>query len=161
MNIKTIASTLTLVAALSPIANVAAENANGQNYLVPDNQSWPTGLEQGFYQSNGSGVSNIINGPTETAAINCHGAGFWGVKGNRGEGICLHGSGGNTYTSTYKIDQGSKEGRWEIVGGTGKYKGIGGQGTFVLSSLPGKRAISTWQGEINLANQALNIKGQI
>ena len=151
MKTKTLILALTLTATLTPFSSFAAEAANGQNFLVLDNQAWPTGENSGFYQFNGSGISNVINGPGETSAVECHGAGFWGPEGNRAEGICVHGAGDNTYTSTYKLEAGSENGQWQILGGTGKYANISGQGTYVPNRLPGNRAISNWQGEISLA----------
>jgi hypothetical protein len=153
MKIKTTALVITLSALLSPLSGIAGESVNGQNYLVLDNQAWPTGEQSGFYLFNGSGVSNVINGPTETGAIECHGSGFWGAEGSRGEGICLHGAGDDTYTSTYKMELGANNGQWQILGGTGKYAGISGEGTYIPNPLPGNRAISTWQGEITLAEE--------
>ncbi len=153
MKTKTIALALALSATLSPLSSMAGESVSGQNYLVLDNQAWPTGEQSGFYLFNGSGVSNVTNGPTETGAIECHGSGFWSPEGSRGEGICLHGAGDDTYTSTYKIGLGASNGQWKILGGTGKYAGISGEGTYIPNPLPGNRAISNWQGEITLTQE--------
>jgi hypothetical protein len=142
---------LLLILSLVPLSSVMADNASGQNFLVLENQAWPTGEESGFYHFNGTGISNVLSGPTETSAIECHGSGFWGANGNRSEGICVHGSGDDTFTSTYKTELGAENGQWNILNGTGKYAGISGSGTYVPDRLPGDRAISTWQGSISLA----------
>jgi hypothetical protein len=150
LKMKSVLLALTLVATLTPFTSYAGETANGQNYLVLENQAWPTVEKSGFYQFNGSGISNVANGPTETSAIECHGSGFWSPEGNRAEGICLHGADDDTYVSAYKRELGAENGQWEILGGTGKYAGISGEGTYVPRLLPGNRAISNWQGEISL-----------
>lgn len=152
MKTKSFLTAVIVTLSLSPLSSFAGETAKGSNFLVLDNQAWPTGQKSGFYQFNGAGISNVEAGPTETVAIECHGAGFWGGKGNRAEGICLHGSGDNTYVSSYKMEVGAKSGQWKILGGTGKYTGISGEGTYVPNLLPGMRAVSNWQGEISLAN---------
>jgi len=136
---------------LSPVAAFSGEAAKGSNYLVLDNHAWPTGQKSGFYQFNGAGISKVEMGPIDTAAVECHGSGFWNESGGRGEGICLHGAGDDTYISSYKMEAGAKSGQWKILGGTGKYSEISGEGTYIPNSLAGKRAISNWQGEISLS----------
>lgn len=143
---------LILLATLSSFSTFAGETAKGSNFMVLDNQTWPTGEESGFYLFNGTGISNVVEGPTETAAIECHGSGFWGPEGTKSHGVCIHGVDSDQYTSSYKREQGQSSGMWEITHGTGtgKYLGIAGQGTYTTNMLPGGRAISNWQGEITL-----------
>ncbi len=143
---------LLLLLVLSPFASFAGDMAKGVNFLVLDNQSWPTGEKSGFYIFHGTGISNVAEGPTETNAVECHGSGFWDQDGSGGEGICLHGTGADMYTSSYKRETGQTSGQWKIITGTGtgKYAGISGEGSYIASQVPGGRLISNWEGEITL-----------
>jgi hypothetical protein len=78
MKTKSFLTAVIVTLSLSPLSSFAGETAKGSNFLVLDNQAWPTGQKSGFYQFNGAGISNVEAGPTETVAIECHGAGFWG-----------------------------------------------------------------------------------
>ena len=144
---------LVLFLMLSPITSFAGDTAKGTNFLVLDNQSWPTGEKSGFYVFSGKGVTKAIEGPIETIAVECHGSGFWDQNGSRGEGICLHGTGDDTYTSSYKREIGQSSGQWIIIEGTGtgKYAGISGEGTYTSEQVPGGRLVSTWDGVISLS----------
>ena len=114
---------LFVLLALLPLTTFAGEMAKGSNYLVLDNQSWPTD----------------------------EASGFWSKNGSRAERICLHGSGDDTFKSHYKMDEGQTTGHWKMLSGTGKYAGITGEGTYTPTMLPGGRAISNWEGEVTLA----------
>ena len=143
---------LVLFLMLSPIASFASDMAKGTNFLVLDNQSWPIGENAGFYMFNGKGIANPIEGPTEAIAVECHGSGFWNQNGSSGEGICLHGTGDDKYTTSYKREAGQPSGRWTIIEGTGsgKYVGISGEGTYTSVQVPGGRMVTNWEGVISL-----------
>ena len=142
---------LFVLLALLPLTAFAGEMAKGSNYLVLDNQSWPTDEASGFYIFSGTGIANVIEGPTETGSIECHDSGLWSKNGSRAEGICLHGSGEDTFTSHYKMDEDQTTGHWKMLSGTGKNAGITGEGIYTPTMLPGGRAISNWEGEVTLA----------
>lgn len=129
----------------------AAEKIKGANYMVVDSQNWQTGENSGYWMISAQGVSQYLEGPFETGAVECHGAGFWDAEGPWGEGICVHGKGDDTRTSSWKRGKGEDLGHWEITGGTGKYAGITGQGTYKPTTLPGGRLVSEFEGEITLA----------
>jgi hypothetical protein len=127
--------------------------AKGTNFLVLDNQSWPTGEKSGFYILHGKGVSTTVEDPTETKAVECHGSGFWSQDGSSAEGICLNGTGADMYISSFKRETNQTSGQWKIISGTGtgKYAGISGEGSYTASQVPGGRLISNWEGEITRA----------
>jgi len=129
----------------------AAEKVKGANYMVVDSQNWQLSENSGYWRISARGVSQVLEGPLETSAVECHGAGFWDAQGSWGEGICLHGDGDDTRTSAWKRGKGEELGSWEITGGTGKYAGATGQGTYKPTNLPGGRLVSEFDGEVTLA----------
>ena len=143
--------TILLVLLLFPSAGFAAEKIKGVNYMVVESQNWQTGEGTGYWMINAKGVSNNVEGSFEDGAIECHGAGSWDTEGSWGEGICVHSVGDDTRTSSWKRGKGEELGHWEMLGGTGKYAGITGQGTYKPTNLPGGRLVSEFDGEITMA----------
>jgi len=135
---------------LLTVPAIAGEKVTGTNYMVVDQQSWKTGDKTGYWMMHATGVSETVGGNLGRSAVECHGAGYWGAGGPWGEGICVHGTGDDTRTSTWKRGKGQEPGVWKFIGGTGKFKGITGEGTYMPTNLPGKRIVSDWKGEINL-----------
>jgi len=142
---------LLMVLLLFPLTAIAGEKIRGTNFFVVDDQSWETGDGSGYWIWHGTGVSQVNEGPLETDAIECHGAGFWDKDGSWGEGICVHTAGDDTRTAYWKEDKGQEVGQWNYLSGTGKYAGIAGGGTYKSQPLPGGRSISEWEGEVTLA----------
>ncbi|MCP4330237.1 MAG: hypothetical protein GY791_17570 [Alphaproteobacteria bacterium] len=143
--------TLAVILMLFPLTALAGEKVSGTNFLVSETDNWQTGENSGYWVFEGTGVSHSPDSVFGTEAIECHGAGFWDESGTWGEGICLHGDGDDTRTSSWKRDQGKSVGHWKLLSGTGKYAGIAGQGTFRPTQLSGGRTVSEWEGEITLA----------
>ena len=142
---------MALALALLPLTAFAAEKIKGANYMVVDAQSWETSETSGYWMINARGVSSYLEGPFEAGAVECHGAGYWDAEGSWGEGICVHSEGDDTRTSSWIRGKGEELGRWEMLGGTGKYAGISGSGTYKPNNLPDGRLISEFEGEVTLA----------
>ncbi len=140
-----------LVLLLFPLTALAGEKVSGTNFFVVDEQSWETGDGSGYWMWHGKGVSQKHEGPIETNAIECHGAGGWDKEGSWGEGICVATVGDATRTAYWKIDKGQEVSQWKYLSGTGKYAGITGGGTYKSQTLPGARSLSEWEGEVTLA----------
>ena len=135
-----------------PLTALAGEKVKGANYMVVDSQNWQTGEKSGYWMINAQGVAQYAEGPFETAAVECHGAGFWDAEGSSGEGICVQSEGDDTRTSSWKRGKGEELGHWEMLGGTGKYAAITGQGTYKPTQMPGGRLVSNLEGEVTLAD---------
>jgi hypothetical protein len=136
--------------ALLPIAAQAADNFTATNTYVADTQTWPIDKNTGYWTVTFNGVSQVTEGPIDTMAVECHGAGFWGPEGIVGGGICLHGSGDDTFI--LRFDNAPDGNTWEIQSGSGKYKSLSGTGTAVTERLAGNRRISVLVGEVSLGN---------
>ena len=142
---------LFLVLLLFPLTAIAGEKISGTNFFVVDGQEWETGDGSGYWMWHGTGVSRTLEGPGDTNAIECHGAGFWDKEGSWGEGICVETIGDDTVTSDWKEEKSQEVGQWKFLSGTGKYAGVTGGGTYKSQSLAGGRSISEWEGEVTLA----------
>jgi len=141
---------LYLVLALIPQTALAAEKVTGTDFFVVEQEDWETGDDAGFWIWHGKGVSQPHTGPLESEAIDCHGAGFWDDDKYWGEGICVHGEGDDTRTSSWKKAKGEERGQWKILTGTGKYEGMTGQGTYKSTPLAGDYQVSEVEGEITM-----------
>ena len=142
---------LFLVLLLFPLTAIAGEKVSGTAFYVEDGQNWETGDGSGYWMWHGKGVSQIHEGPFETNAVECHGAGFWDKDGDWGEGICVDTAEDGTRTVYWKQDKGQEVGQWKYLSGTGKYAGITGEGTYKSQPLPGGRSVTEWEGEVTLA----------
>ena len=140
-----------LVLLLFPLTAIAGEKISGTIFFVEDEQSWETGDGSGYWMWHGKGVSQMHEGPLESTATECHGAGFWDKDGSWGEGICVDTAEDGTATSDWKMDKGQEVGQWKYLSGTGKYAGITGGGTYKEQSLPGGHSVSEFEGEVTLA----------
>ena len=142
--------TILLATALLPCGALAAEKVSGQNFMVYEQQNIKIDAKSGYWIWHGKGISRRTMGAQSEAPIACDGAGFWGKNGPRGEGVCVHDAGENTWTITWEHKEGSKEGSWIVRASTGKYRGISGAGTYVSKRLPGNRQITEWKGAMTL-----------
>jgi len=141
---------IALVLTLAPMAAPAAEKFAATNTYVTESQTWPVDDTSGYWMVAFKGVSQVTEGPVETMAVQCNGAGFWGPDGLDGNGICVHGDGDDTFILRFDSQPGGNT--WEILSGAGKYEGLTGAGTAVTEALPGNRRISRLTGEVSLGN---------
>ncbi len=86
-------------------AALAAEKMKGTDFFVVDQSSWETSANAGYWIWHGKGVSQPHVGPFESETIDCHGAGFFDKDDSWGEGICIHGEGADTRTSSWKREK--------------------------------------------------------
>ena len=135
---------------LLPVAAASAEEFAATNAYVTETKAWPITTKDGYWMVRFEGVSQVTKGPIETMAVECNGAGFWGAEGIVGNGICVHGSGEDTFILRWDADGPSRT--WEILSGTGKYATLTGSGTATTKKLAGNRRISKLAGTVNLAD---------
>lgn len=138
---------LALVLAPAPGA-LAGEKVVATNYYVTESKAWPTGEKTGYWMVRFTGVSEMLEGPIDTLAVECNGAGFWDASGATGNGICVHGTGDDTFILRFDARAGGVPNSWKILSGKGKYKGLTGAGTASTKRLPGNRRISNLEGEV-------------
>lgn len=141
---------LILAMLVLPLSANAGEKVKGTNFFVVEEQNFATGEETGYWLWHGKGVTRKVEGPVESHAIDCHGAGFWDSDGAWGEGICVHTVGDDTFMDHWKNLKGQEGGEFKWMNGTGKFAGISGGGTFKTQQQLSGRLIVDWEGEMTL-----------
>ena len=139
-----------IMLAIAPIAAQAEDKFKATNVYVSESKAWPIDQSTGYWMVEFHGVSQVSEGPIDTLAVECHGAGFWGAEGLDGNGICIHGEGDDTFM--LRFDSKPDGNTWAILSGTGKYHSLTGSGTALTEALPGNRRISKLEGNVNLGN---------
>ncbi|MGY3437817.1 MULTISPECIES: hypothetical protein [unclassified Marinovum] len=82
-----------------------------------------------YYTQDNRGYFEVIEGPIEAGPARCLGSGFSFSNGQRTtEGICIFGAAEDTFTMRWKAGQQGEANAWTIVAGTGKYRGMTGEG---------------------------------
>ena len=101
-------------------------------------------------------VGSIPGGPIE-----CHGAGFWTPEEILGNGICIFGADPSRWTVAFKMEERNqfdsqniekyqRRGTWAVVGGTGRYVGMTGSGSFMTGPVVNGQKTTKWEGEVKL-----------
>ncbi len=125
----------------------AGEKFTATNYYVTDTKTWLTGEKTGYWMAKFSGVSQVLQGPVDTLAVE---SGYWGAGGVSGNGICVHGTDEDTFVLRFEAREGVKANSWRILSGRGKYQGLVGEGTATTNKLPGNRRVSKLTGEMEI-----------
>lgn len=141
---------IAFVFALVPMAASAAEKFEATNTYVTETQLWPVDESSGYWMVKFQGVSQVTEGPIESMAVECHGAGFWGSKGLAGNGICMHGDGEDTFILRFDTEPNGNT--WQILSGSGRYQDLSGAGTAITEALPGNRRITKLVGDVTLGD---------
>ncbi|MEP1208437.1 MAG: hypothetical protein ABJM29_10615 [Rhizobiaceae bacterium] len=138
-----------ILLAVAPMSAQAGEVFKATNTYVTETQAWPVDQKSGYWMVAFKGISQVTEGPVDTMGVECHGAGFWGDDGLKGNGICVHGEGDDKFTLRFETQPTGNS--WTILSGTGKYKALTGAGTAVTEALPGNRRISKLVGEVTIS----------
>jgi len=98
------------------------------NHYFQNEDKYPTRDGYYFTQDN-EGRFEAIQGPFENGPARCIGSGFV-HEGRNPEigGICIFGEGEDTFTMSWKVNYPKMRNDWQIVGGTGRYEGMTGEG---------------------------------
>ena len=85
--------------------------------------------DSGFYYQDSESYSEVVEGPFEDGPSRCLGSGFYFKDGtNDIGGICIYGEGTDTFTIKWKAGEQGTANTWTVVAGTGKYRGMTGEG---------------------------------
>ena len=144
------------IVAMTPASLIAAEPVSATNFYVVQQETFDVGHGEVFWTEDNAGYFTVSEGFINSGFARCIGSGFGGPSGVRGDGICIYGQDADTFTMTWKIISFGVN-SWEIVNGTGKYKGMTGKGTtktrITSEFLKLPHRISDWEGEIELPNR--------
>lgn len=82
-----------------------------------------------FHAVDNDGWFEVVEGPFTDGPARCLGSGFSFKDGtNTISGLCVFGSGEDTFTMSWRAGQQGAANTWEIVMGTGRYTGMTGEG---------------------------------
>ena len=99
------------------------------NNIYPLNQEYFQLSDSVYFMQDNRGYFEVVEGPLEEGPARCVGGGFGAQNGkNSIQGVCVFGEGEDTFTMRWKAGEQGKANAWSIVGGTGKFDGMTGQG---------------------------------
>jgi len=82
-----------------------------------------------YYMQDNKGYFEVVQGPLEEGPARCVGGGFGLQNGeNSIQGVCVFGEAEDSFTMRWKAGEQGKANTWTIVGGTGRYEGMTGEG---------------------------------
>jgi hypothetical protein len=92
--------------------------------------------------------------PTHMSAIDCAGIiENFPDKTYKGNGYCtLTAADGSKLFQRWQEGTDMAEGRYETFGGTGKFEGAKGEGTYTVGEIPQGRGVSMWKGTTEYPN---------
>lgn len=140
----------------------AGDLFSGTHTYLPVADTWSPIPASGYRTLVMSGVYEPISGPIPAGPIECRGTNFWNRSIAEAQGVCVFGAGADQWMLRYRMtntDQSAQTaerfrriGEWRAVGGTGKYAGIIGSGTYMAEGAVGGegRYRTQWEGEISL-----------
>lgn len=99
------------------------------NNIYPLNQEFIQLSDSVYYTQDNSGFFEVVEGPFQEGPARCIGAGFGFEDGtNSIKGVCIFGEGEDTFTMKWVAGEKGDANTWNIVGGTGKFEGMTGEG---------------------------------
>jgi len=146
---------LVVAALIVPALCQSGERISGENSYVLNEERFhfDTGT---YWRQDNDGSFSVTEGPIDPGYVRCLGAGFGGASESTGGGLCIFGEGKDTFTWRWEVHFGAPN-TWTVVGATGKYLGMQGQG--IAKSQIGSEffamahRITEWEGEITLPKQ--------
>ena len=137
---------------LVPGLAISGERISGTNTYVIHQDTWNM-PNLTYWRQDNIGTFSVKEGPLDPGFVRCIGAGFGGPTGVSGGGICIFGSGDDTFTWSWERHK-SGPNTWKVVDATGKYSGMTGKGTSRTRAdsqhLKMPQRISDWTGEIEM-----------
>jgi hypothetical protein len=99
------------------------------NNIYPLNQEFFQLSDSVYYMQDNRGHFEVVEGPLEEGPARCVGGGFGSQNGaNSIQGVCVFGEGEDTFTMRWKAGEQGAANTWTIVGGTGRFDGMTGDG---------------------------------
>ena len=99
------------------------------NNIYPLNQEYFQLSDSVYYMQDNRGYFEVVEGPIEEGPARCVGGGFGSQNGeNSIQGVCVFGEAEDTFTMRWKAGERGEANTWTIVGGTGRFDGMTGEG---------------------------------
>lgn len=149
-----------IVAAAAPAT--AGEMFSGTHTYRPEIQDWSPVPAAGYRSVVMVGDYTPDSGPIPAGRIECRGNNFWNKSVTEADGVCVFGEGADVWMLRYRMtstDRASQTaeahrriGEWTVVGGTGRYSGITGSGTYLAEGAVAadQKYLTRWEGEVTI-----------
>ena len=154
--------TLAAVFAVTAFPVFAAELFAGTHTYRPDTKLWDPVPAAGWWTSTMVGEYEPMSGPIPAGRIECRGGGFWNKSTREASGVCVFGEKPDVWMLRYhaaETDRASRTaagyipiGEWTAVGGTGRFSGITGSGTYLAEGAVAENGKhrTRWEGEVTI-----------
>ena len=158
MKTALLAAVITVVA----LPASAGELFSGTHTYRPDTEMWNPVPAAGWWTSTMVGEYEPMSGPIPAGRIECRGGGFWNKSVREANGVCVFGEEPDVWMLRYhatETDRASRTnagympvGEWTVVGGTGRYSGMTGSGTYLAEGAvaDGEKYRTRWEGEVTI-----------
>ena len=108
---------------------VSAEERLEINNIYPLNQENFDLGDRIFHTADNNGYFEVVEGPLDEGPARCIGSGFGFADGTSTiNGICIFGEGDDTFTISWKGGEKGAANTWNVIDGTGRFKGMTGEG---------------------------------
>jgi hypothetical protein len=141
----------------------AGELFSGSHTYTGTAQTWMPAPGMGYAVLKMVGTFTPTSGPIPKSKVECRGANFWSSKRSEAEGVCVFGVRPNQWMLRYRMtapglrdksaERFSRRGKWTVIGGVGRFKGMTGNGTYLAKSgVAGKGGVykTMWAGEVTI-----------
>ena len=157
---KTATLAVVIVASAFPVS--AGELFSGTHTYRPDTELWNPVPAAGWWTSTMVGEYEPMSGPIPAGRIECRGGGFWNKSVREANGVCVFGEQPDVWMLRYRATETDRAnrtnagympvGEWTVVGGTGRYSGMTGSGTYLAEGAvaEGEKYRTRWEGEVTI-----------
>ena len=134
---------LTILVALTAIMGapaLAQEQFSGTHTYRFDQETWSPVPDAGWRTVTMVGDYVPISGPIPAGRIECRGTNYWNGSVRDADGVCVFGEGRDVWMLRYRMTRNDvasqtaesfrRIGEWTVVGGTGRYSGMTGEGFY-------------------------------
>lgn len=142
----------------------AGELFSGTHTYRPQAQTWIPVPAAGYRSIVMIGDYTPMSGPIAAGRIECRGTNFWNKSVAEASGVCVFGDGDaddrwmlryrmtNTDRAAGTTERFKRIGEWTVVGGTGRFSGMTGSGTYMAEGAvaDGHKYRTRWEGEVTI-----------
>lgn len=153
---------LAAVLAVTALPASAGELFSGTHTYRPNSEIWNPIPAAGSWSSTMVGQYQPKSGPIPASRIECRGGGFWNKSIREANGVCVFGEAPDVWMLRYNATETDRAkrtaagylpmGEWTVVGGTGRYSGITGSGTYLAEGAVAEdqKHRTRWEGEVTI-----------
>lgn len=153
---------LAVLIAATSAPSFSGEFFSGTHTYRPDSEIWNPVPAAGWWTSTMVGEYEPMSGPIPAGRIECRGGGFWNKSIREANGVCVFGTPPDVWMLRYHATETNRAkrtaagyipvGEWTVVGGTGRYGGMTGSGTYLAEGAVAEsgKYRTRWEGDLTL-----------